>query len=313
MRLEPLFCPVCRSGSAFAIRAEAALSGKNDYSLEECLDCGSRFLNPFPEDPVLADFYTHSYYGSDWYKQLGKGMAFARCELVSIEPGVFLDIGCGLGHFMEGIRRHSRWQVRGVEFSSVSADFARLRLGLDVRHGALSECGFDRNSIDYVRVNNVLEHVRNPRDFLLECRRILKPGGTLFLSIPNGPVDSRNLETFYRQEKTGAVSCHGHLVFFHPRALLRLLEECGFRMQRSYSYGIRRGLKSLGLYPRTGKWKEMYRPRPRATGDDAPGDVRLAPGKNRPDWYYVYRHTLARFKRVPGLRSFALDYLLYLK
>jgi SAM-dependent methyltransferase len=292
--------------------ARVLLNGTDDFCLDECRHCKIRYFNPMPDDHQLAYFYSPQYYGGDWYKQLGKGMAFARRELSGYSPGLFLDVGCSLGYFIEGIRRHSEWRVAGVEWAHEIVQFARTQLGLDVREGELANCGFESESVDYLYVNNVLEHVREPVDFLKECRRVLRPGGTFCLSVPNGWVDSHSLITFYRQEKRPARSKDGHLFFFHKEALLHLLTQCGFRLCRSYSFSIRRGLKTLGYYPRWRRWEDVYEPFTPDTSslDDHP--IKLAPERKRPDWYYYYRHEQARLKSLPGLHDFALDFRLYL-
>ena len=305
-------CPICRNAEDTFFLAKVLLNGTAEFALDECSRCRIRYFNPMPDDRQLAEYYVPVYYGGDWYKQLGKGMAFARRELAGITPGLFLDVGCSLGHFIEGIRRHSQWKVAGVEWSHESVQFARAQLGLDVRQGELADCGFEAGSVDYLHVNNVLEHVRDPIGFLKECRRILNPGGTFCLSVPNGWVDSRSLVNYYRQENRPGRSKDGHLFFFHRQALLALLGQCGFSLRKSYSFGIRRGLRALGLYPRWRRWKDVYEPYCADAVRLESHPIQLAPARKRPDWYYYFRFEQARLKFLPGLHDFALDFRLYL-
>ncbi|HTY64273.1 MAG TPA: class I SAM-dependent methyltransferase [Acidobacteriota bacterium] len=293
--------------------ARVLLNGTEEFGLDECHRCKIRYFNPMPDDRQLADFYSPQYYGGDWYKQLGKGMAFARRELSGLTRGLFLDVGCSLGHFIEGIRRHSGWNVAGVEWSHESVRFARTQLGLDVREGELADGRFDTAGVDFLHVNNVLEHVRDPIGFLNECRRILRPGGTFCLCVPNGWVDSHSLIRFYHEERRPGRSKDGHLFFFHRQALLELLERRGFRLCKSYSFGIRRGLRALGWYPNWHRWKDVYEPFTTDVSRLENHPIKLAPARKRPDWYYYYRFEQARLKSLPGLHDFALDFRLYLK
>jgi SAM-dependent methyltransferase len=305
-------CPICGSDQSPRPLCKALLAGDDCFDLVECGACRVRYLNPLPTQQQLAAFYAPQYYGSDWYKQLGRGMAFASQELKRLPAGRFLDVGCGLGYFIEGIRRHSGWHVSGVEFSSAAVAHARGRLQLDVREGELVECGFPARSFDYVHVNNVLEHVRDPRGFLKECRRLLRPGGMFYLSVPNGVVDSRNLLEFERRQRRPGRSKDGHLFFFPGTTMLELLDQAGFQVARTHTYGIRRGLRILGLYPRGGKWQRDYESRPSILGtSEQQGRVVLPAGKNRPDWYYLYRHHESQLKRLPGLQKYGLDFLIY--
>lgn len=42
------------------------------------------------------------------------------------------------------------------------------------------------NTVDYIYMDNVLEHLEEPVKVLRECARILKPGGTLEVIVPDG-------------------------------------------------------------------------------------------------------------------------------
>jgi hypothetical protein len=125
-------------------------------------------------------------------------------------------------------------------------------------------------------------------------------------------VDSQSLIRFYDEEKRPGRSKDGHLFFFHRQALLRLLEQCGFRLRKGYSFGIRRGLRALGRYPSWHRWKDVYEPFTTDVSRLENHPIKLAPARKRPDWYYYYRFEQARLKSLPGLHDFALDFRLYL-
>ena len=57
-----------------------------------------------------------------------------RCRMITKrkEPGRILDIGCGVGHFLNGMKQR-RWQVFGTEI--------REQFGLEVHVGELHEDG----------------------------------------------------------------------------------------------------------------------------------------------------------------------------
>lgn len=305
-------CPICQSGAKAEPLCKVNLGFAADYDLVECPGCGVRRLDPLPGVEELSQFYASKDYGQDWYKQQGLGMAFAKSLLRYKAAGRFLDVGCGQGFFLDGIRKHSGWQVQGTEFTPALADFAARELGLDVRHGELSDVSFPGAHFDYIHISNVLEHVREPVGLLRECRRIIKPDGVLHLRVPNGSVDSLNLIKYFRSERRPALSPSGHLFFFPRRTLLRMFEESGFEVASSRTYGIRRGLRSLGLYPQKRNWKKSYLAGEPPRGRQNGGPV-LTARKNRPDVYYRYRFLQFRLKMLPGMRGFGLDYLLLLR
>jgi SAM-dependent methyltransferase len=70
---------------------------------------------------------------------------------------------------------------------------------------------------------HVLEHVPSPRDTIREAARILKPGGTLLVAVPNfGSWEAR-----WSRDKWFHLDVPRHLTHFTPRTLNRVLEEAG--------------------------------------------------------------------------------------
>jgi SAM-dependent methyltransferase len=302
----PETCPVCGAAASFSKLCPVLLAASEPvYDLVECGGCNLRFLNPLPDTNALSCFYAPHYYGSDWYKQEEKGKMFARNVLRRGPVGRFLDVGCGLGYFIRAVADASGWEAHGVEISPEAADYAVSEFSLDVRCGELMDVGYPDQFFDFIRVNNVIEHVRDPLGFILECRRILRKGGRLYLSVPNGPVDSAGLINYFQEEKEPPRSKDGHLFFFSRNALDRLFQVSGLGIAAAHTYGIRRGLRLLGRYPGKPHWKNPYR---------LPGDVPerkeivLPPRPRRLPGYAAYRYWQFRAKRLPGLVNFGLDF-----
>jgi SAM-dependent methyltransferase len=300
-------CPICQAEGLSSLCPVVLTGTEPVYNLAECAGCHTRFLNPLPTSEELSRFYAPHYYGSDWYKQEEKGRRFGRTMLPGDSIGKFLDVGCSLGFFINGIHQSSGWGVYGVEISPEAVAFAQDKLNLDVRLGELSGAGYPDQFFDYIHVNNVLEHVCNPIDFLKECRRILRPGGKLYLSVPNGPVDSASLIKYYQCEKSPVRSKDGHLFFFSEDALRKMFREADLQILSSRTYGIRRGLRALGRYPQKPGWKKPYQPQQYA-GAQVQTAIQLPKRKKRLPGYYFYRFWQARLKMLPGLWSIGLDF-----
>jgi len=304
-------CPICGAAAPFSTLCPVVLAALEPvYNLVECDCCNVRFLNPLPDMEALNRFYAPHYYGSDWYKQEEKGKMFARNMPGAGFGGRFLDVGCNLGYFLRAAADASGYEAHGVEISPEAVSHARNKLSLDVRRGELMDAGYPDSFFDFIRVNNVIEHVRDPLGFIRECRRILRDGGRLYLSVPNGPVDSAGLINYFKEEKKPPRTKDGHLFFFSRNALDRLFQAADLEIAGAHTYGIRRGLRLLGRYPNKPHWKNPYR-----LPNDVPAskEIVLPPRPLRLPGYAVWRYWQFRVKRLPGLVNFGLDFEILLK
>jgi 2-polyprenyl-3-methyl-5-hydroxy-6-metoxy-1,4-benzoquinol methylase len=139
-------------------------------------------------------------------------------------PGArLLDIGCATGTYME-LMRDLGWETRGVEMDAGAVETAR-RSGLDVRQGTMGDVSADVDgTFDHITVGHVIEHVHRPVDALRATRRVLRPGGRLWIGTPNlASVGSRLFRSRWR-----ALEPPRHLVLFTPGSLALALRETGF-------------------------------------------------------------------------------------
>lgn len=106
---------------------------------------------------------------------------FERCELI--------DIGCGYGHTAAELARKCA-HVVGLEPCSDLAEHARQlaqREGspkFEVREMPVEELD-DVEAFDVAVLDNVLEHIEDQREALRVISRCLRPGGVVFILVPN--------------------------------------------------------------------------------------------------------------------------------
>lgn len=106
--------------------------------------------------------------------------------------GRLLDIGCGAGMhthmygYEEAIIALSKkgWDVYGIEPSEKARKLLSDN-GLKNIYPEFHTAKLKDDYYDVVRMNWSLEHVHYPTSYLKECKRILKKGGKLIISIPN--------------------------------------------------------------------------------------------------------------------------------
>ncbi len=210
-------------------------TGKS-FELRRCAGCGFGFVaNPWED---FARIYDAEYYqgrGSDplvdylfelehpqeTIRQLEwQGLVRAVGSLIPLSPQTrWLDFGCGNGGLVRHCRETLRCDAQGFE-----EGWIRDRA---VQHGIpiLDRAALQRaeHSYDIVTAIEVIEHAIDPLEVFRAVRRLLKPGGLLFLTTDNAaPFANRLAQWPY-------VVPEIHVSFFEPRTLQRALEQTGFR------------------------------------------------------------------------------------
>lgn len=113
-----------------------------------------------------------------------------------VRPGdTVLDAACGLGygsHVLASLSPAGR--ITGIDLSDWAVDFARRNYAsdrVDFRCGSLPEALNEvaDASVDFVVSLETLEHVIDPQALLAAFQRVLKPGGRIFVSVPNDWAD----------------------------------------------------------------------------------------------------------------------------
>lgn len=161
-------------------------------------------------------YFEKHYLSRDWRFYLGIVSLIIR----TAEPGPILDLGAGVGYFVEACRR---WGLRctGLEGSKRAVEIARSRSpGLSIEEFLLSDAlPFEADSFSAVLMNQVIEHLEQPiaDHCVQESFRVLRPGGILVIFSPS---------KYNKAEKQNDPT---HINMFSPKELRLLLESKGFR------------------------------------------------------------------------------------
>ncbi len=234
------------------------------WDLSRCDACGAAYLSPRPVPDAIGRaydvYFTHEpppdpappgllpairragvnghlnrhlgYHGRpssrllSWLVRLvpgGRAHAQRTVRSVPAPPpgGCILDVGCANGAYLVAMRARG-WRVQGVETDPQAITFARAA-GIEVVEGVLDARIADA-SVDAVTLGHVIEHVHDPLALLLECRRVLRPGGTIWVATPN--LDASGRRVF--GEDYVQLDAPRHLVLFTRSALRALLARAGF-------------------------------------------------------------------------------------
>lgn len=118
-----------------------------------------------------------------WYPELwddaGRPIQDALDEKLASGEAVVLDAGCSEGTWL--LRPH-----RGTANLLIGADLsAAATPGFPFAVSDICHAPFRASTFDIIVCHNVLEHLRQPKNALVEFARVLKPGGNLFFQTPS--------------------------------------------------------------------------------------------------------------------------------
>ena len=197
--------------------------------------------DPIPTDAELSTFYSTDYRVA--YKGAAKPrkrQAFRNFRRAAAHIDEFadviapaqsvLDVGAGSGEFLFLVRAIGKSGV-GLEPNEGYSRFCREEYALDVQTSAIKSTLFKQASFDFIRLNHVLEHLNDPIKYLTMISNWLKPGGVLYVEVPN-------IETYCRTKSKGGLFHYGHIFNYSPSTLravaaLAGLKERDLTMERS--------------------------------------------------------------------------------
>jgi SAM-dependent methyltransferase len=229
----PPACPGCGArGSEVGHQGELPLAGALlAQETRVCTGCGLVFERTLPDQDWA------SLYGTVWQRGALPTDAHRRLyanDARVIGPGegrrVF-EVGCGCGLLLDELARIG-WRTSGCDPEAAAIELARSN-GHDV--GCELFAPRAELAADLVVLGDVLEHQADPRAMLAAARTLLRPGGRLYVRVPD--LEALDLESF------GDVFGLQHRVWFTRATLRELLAACGFEVEREG--GLGRGQHAL--------------------------------------------------------------------
>lgn len=226
-------CPVC---GELIINKDKYIRRVNEGHIYKiCAACNYGVLWPYPKKFELSNIYRQKEYFNNlsapsknkfiqWF--LTRRIYQTDWEFIDgkFKKGSILDVGCGNGEFLVQLQKNG-WEVHGIDVSSVAVKNAAAKIGQEkVKKGEFIKQTFS-SKFDVISFWHVLEHLKNPVEYLNKAHQQLKDRGCVVGELPN--FDSliyRLFGPFYSW-----LMIPDHIGYFSKKTLMKAFKKSGFK------------------------------------------------------------------------------------
>jgi 2-polyprenyl-3-methyl-5-hydroxy-6-metoxy-1,4-benzoquinol methylase len=224
-------CPNCSSmvpkELVLSIEFTTSPGSRKGTEVLRCTDCGC----PFYAEQIPPDYAESAMLERGrvpFYLQQGAGLSLITRPLAQVRApagSTYVEVGCGFGFGLDYARHAKNWTGRGIDPAGLSV-LGQDILGVSIDRRYLEDTEPSLSaSCDVVMSSETIEHVPSPNHFVRVLRTMLRPGGTLILTTPDG-ADLR--PDTAPGALIGLLSPGLHLIFQTRESLHRTLVEAGF-------------------------------------------------------------------------------------
>jgi len=216
-----------------------------DFDILKCSSCSLYYMSPFPESTETRIIYEANKtfskpipnqnsghflfpFFEKLYSRFGIDNRFIAklCRKYAGQVGSILDVGCSTGKLMTAFTEFfPRAIVHGVD---IDPD-AKLKAPETLQTNIFIEDFLRfKGEYDIIVFKFVIEHLRNPEEYLKRAHSLLKPGGIVLIATPD-IISPKALQLKQDwdliREKNRDI---GHIVWFDKGSLIQIANRCQF-------------------------------------------------------------------------------------
>ena len=229
--MNKLNCPWCNSEKTQTyIWVKDEFLTKEEFQIQECLNCGLLFTEPRPPKDKIGDYYkSEEYYSHQENKKGFIPKLYESIKAINLKnkykiatngksAGKLLDIGCGVGDFIHTAEEQG-WQCTGVEPSQDAKAIAKKRIKAEILSSEDLE-QIPNETFDVITMWHVLEHVDDLKWQMAQLQRLIKKGGRIVIALPN----YKSYDATFYKEKWAAYDVPRHLNHFNKDTLVKIFK-----------------------------------------------------------------------------------------
>jgi len=205
----------------------------NDYDVVACKICGFCFADQIPTQERFDIYYREmsKYEGNSREVQENRydlerfnQMAFYIVPFLENYQTRVVEIGCATGLLLSLIKKKGYENILGVDPSPSCSETAKKLYGIRVLANTLSNLSIEKQSVDFLILAGVLEHIKELDISLKHLWDTLVPNGKFYIAVPDASQYINGEDAPFQEFSIE------HINFFGPTSLTNLMNKNGFTL-----------------------------------------------------------------------------------
>ncbi len=245
-----MVCNNCEQNDYTSFANVKCFSTHEPLSVAKCKHCDLVFLSPRPDKKLglayfenaysnAKGFESHSYY-RDHQQIFSRNQN--RFDLIKSLPcpnSKILDFGAGQGHFVKTALDNG-WQADGIELSPAAIVAAKENFNIELLDSVNK---LQTHDFGVIALWDVIEHLENPKETILELAKHLHKDG--FIIVETSNIDS--LDYFIQKEKWGYWHVD-HFYYYSKKTIEYLFRSIHFQLVSPPASKSAKGSSSFTKY-----------------------------------------------------------------
>jgi glycosyltransferase involved in cell wall biosynthesis/tRNA G46 methylase TrmB len=152
------------------------------------------------------------------------------CTAEIVEGPMVLEMACGNGD-MSVVIAHKNVQLHGIDIKAAGIAMAQktaraqnVSQKTNFRVGDAAKTEFADNYFDSVIIPELIEHIKDPHLIINEAIRVVKPGGLVMISVPDGPdPNPDHIRCFFKESLKLELAQYTDEIIWHALPFKRWL------------------------------------------------------------------------------------------
>lgn len=240
-------CPVCDS------KQRSIYTVVFGFTYFNCNNCNHLYSGLIPSAEALKSLYAETednsnvesaqreiYANEKYFDKRLKEIAYPKAKFVSEtieERGLWIDLGAGVGDLLLAAQKF-KWETLGYESDKLQVDFAKNK-GVKIieKYLNLSNPLAEIKQAKIVSLINVLEHLENPKETIINISKSLNRGAYFLFEVPRFPSLSSFANKCFPETCARNIYSPDHLHLFSDNSISFILELAGLTKKSAWYFG----------------------------------------------------------------------------